>query len=200
MNWIQWWYDNNSTQIWRDSSSHGSSCRTFVHRQSCPAGWRSSSSSSSLPWYLLFLWDLPSYCSFHFIPHPTYHDSCIIMLVFIFHYYQSMNHHSILCLGLVEEDTMSRLSSCPSPTMIGALHGRDVVLRFVSSSSACFLHLQPPSCQQKLDQEFAVKRRSSWPFVGAHQVDRSHDGGCRRFCCYCWSHFCCCQNGWFWWW
>ena len=110
-------------------------------------------------------------------------------LLFIFHYYQSMYHHNILCLllitGLVEEDTMSRLSSCPSPTMIGALHGRDVVLRFVSSSSPCFLHhlhVKPTSCQQKLDQEFAVKRRSSWPFVGAHQVDGSHDGGCRRFC------------------
>ena len=32
--------------------------------------------------------------------------------------------------GLVEEDTSSRQNSCPSPTMIGALHGRDVVLRF----------------------------------------------------------------------
>ena len=48
------------------------------------------------------------------------------------------NHKSIIwgsnhmrTTGLVEEDTMSRQSSCPSPTMIGALHGRDVVLRSV---------------------------------------------------------------------
>ena len=75
------------------------------------------------------------------IPHPTYHDSCIIMT------------------GLVEEDTMSRLSSCPSPTMIGALHGRDVVLRFVSSPSACSLQVANKSLTS--DQEFAVKRRSS---------------------------------------
>ena len=68
---------------------------------------------------------------------PQHHHMLMTGLLFIFHYYQSMYHHNILCLllitGLVEEDTMSRLSSCPSPTMIGALHGRDVVLRFVSS-------------------------------------------------------------------
>ena len=41
-----------------------------------------------------------------------------------------MKYHRIT--GLVEEDTISRQSSCPSPTMIGALHGRDVVLRSVT--------------------------------------------------------------------
>ena len=98
---------DNYTQVWRDSSSHGSSCRPFVHCESSSRGWRSSSPTLSLS--------------------STSSSSSLSLLSTLPPTWSSVKYHHIT--GLVEEDTISRQSSCPSPTMIGALHGRDVVLR-----------------------------------------------------------------------
>ena len=82
-----------------------------------------------------------------------------------------MKYHHIT--GLVEEDTISRQSSCPSPTMIGALHGRDVVLRSATVDVIiphCHLHNVMAGTQhrrdvvllfEELDQEPAGERWSS---------------------------------------
>ena len=99
--------NDSYAQVWRDSPSHGSSCRPFVHCESSSRGWRSSSPTLSLS--------------------STSSSSSLSLLSTLPPTWSSVKYHHIT--GLVEEDTISRQSSCPSPTMIGALHGRDVVLR-----------------------------------------------------------------------